>query len=152
MSISQKGAVAQLLIFSAVIAGWLVLFITSGTVFFWLDDTVKMAFYIVAAVGFGLLVLMNAIIAIFARGKKPASDERDKTIWRKASLWATGVSYTFVVVLLLILSIIYMEQGSDVVSVYFPLFIVLIGGVVLVLTQAIAALVYYNRMVSYGEG
>ena len=151
MSISQKGAVAQLFIFSAVIAGWLVLFITNGTVFFWLDDGMKMAFYIMAAAGFALLVVENAVITFIIKRNKPGSDERDKTIWRKASLWATGASYTIVVALLLALSITYMEQGSATVSVYFPLFIVLIGGVVLLLVQAIAALVYYSRMISYGE-
>lgn len=151
MSTSQKGAVAQLLIFSGVIAGWLVLFITNGTVFFWLDDSMQMAFYLVAAAGFAVLVLMNVVIAFFTRGKQSFLDERDKTIWRKASLWATGASYTIVVALLLALSITYMEQGSATVSVYFPLFIVLIGGVSLLLVQAIAALIYYNRMVSYGE-
>jgi len=151
MSISQKGAVAQLLIFSGVLAGWLALFITNGTVFFWLDDGMKMAFYLIAGTGFALLVLMNAMISFFGRGNKPVSDERDKTIWRKASLWATGASYSVVVALLLVLSITYMEQDSTVVSVYFPLFIVLVGGVTLVLTQSIAALIYYNRQVHHEE-
>lgn len=151
MSINQKCAWVQLLIFAAVIVGWSVLFISKGTIFYWQDDSMKMTFYIISGAGFALLVLMNLVVSI--RGSRGAirSDERDKSIWRRASLWATGVSYTVVATLLLVLAITYMNQGSDVISVYFPLFIVVIGGVVLLLTQAITALILYNRKVSYGE-
>ena len=71
----------------------------------------------------------------------------DRAIFRRASLWATGMSYTTVVALLLAVSITYMNQGSDAVSVYFPLFIVLAGGVTLLLTQSITALFLYSRKV-----
>jgi len=108
-------------------------------------------FYIISAIVFGGLVIMNLIVSIFGGRGKLLSDERDKSIWRRASLWATGVSYTIVGILLLVVSITYMNQDSEVISVYFPLFIVLIGGVVLLLTQAITALVLYNRTISYVE-
>jgi hypothetical protein len=151
MSINQKCAFVQLLIFAAVIIGWSVLFISNKTIFYWQDSAMKMIFYIIAAVGFALLVLMNVTVGFLGKRGKLVSDERDKFIWRRASLWATGVSYTVVVALLLVLAIAYMNQSSDMISVYFPLFIILIGGVVLLLTQAIAVLILYNRKVSYGE-
>ncbi|UCE98014.1 MAG: hypothetical protein JSV74_01415 [Dehalococcoidia bacterium] len=151
MSMSQKFAWIQLLIFTAVIIGWSVIFISNGTIFYWQNDSMMITFYIISAIGFGLLVLMNLVASI--RGSRGAmrSDERDKSIWRRASLWATGVSYTIVGTLLLVVAIIYMNQGSDVIPVYFPLFIVLIGGVALLLTQAITALILYGRKVNYGE-
>ena len=151
MSMNQKCAWVQLMIFASVIISWVVIFIVNGTIFYWQDDAMKMIFYIVSAIGFAGLVIMNLIVSIFGGRKKLLSDERDKSIWRRASLWATGVSYTVVGILLLIVAITYMNQGSEVISVYFPLFIVLIGGVVLLLTQAITALILYNRKVSYGE-
>jgi len=151
MSMNQRCARVQLLIFAAVIVGWSVLFISNGTIFYWQDDSMMMTFYIISAIGFALLVLMNLTVSIFGGRGKLLSDERDKSIWRRASLWATGVSYTVVGTLLLVVAITYMNQGSNVISVYFPLFIVLIGGVVLLLTQSITALVLYNRKVSYGE-
>ena len=151
MSMNQKCAWAQLLIFASVIIGWSVLFIANGTVFYWQDDSMKMTFYIISAIGFALLVLMNLTVGIFGGRGKLISDERDKSIWRRASLWATGVSYTVVVTLLLALAITYMNHDIEDISVYFPLFIVFIGGVVLLLTQAITALILYSRKVSYGE-
>ncbi|MFC1846840.1 hypothetical protein ACFLYS_02125 [Chloroflexota bacterium] len=151
MSMNQKCAWAQFLIFASVIVGWSVLFISNRTIFYWQDDAMMMTFYVLSAVGFALLVFMNLTVSIFGGRRKIMSDERDKSIWRRASLWATGVSYTVVGTLLLVLAITYMNQGSDVISVYFPLFIVLIGGVVLLLTQAITAIILYNRKVSYGS-
>ena len=151
MSMNQKCAWVQLMIFSSVIISWVVIFIVNGTIFYWQDDAMKMIFYIISAIGFVGLVIMNLIVSIFGGRGKLLSDERDKSIWRRASLWATGVSYTVVGTLLLVVAITYMNQGSEVVSVYFPLFIVLIGGVVLLLTQAITALILYNRKVRYGE-
>ncbi len=151
MSMNQKTAWAQLLIFASVVIGWSVVFISNGTIFYWQDDTIMMTFYIISALGFGLLVLMNIVVGILGGRGRSMSDERDKSIWRRASLWATGVSYTVVGILLLLVSITYMNQGSNVISVYFPLFIVIIGGVTLLLAQAITALVIYNRKVSYGS-
>ena len=150
MSMNQKCAWGQLLIFASVVVGWLALFAVNGTIFYWQNEAMKMAFYILSAIGFGSLVLMNLTVNLIGKRRGLISDERDKSIWRRASLWATGVSYTVVVALLLVLSITYMNQGSEAVSVYFPLFIVVVGGVVLLLTQAITALILYNRKVSYG--
>ncbi len=151
MSLSQKCAWGQLSIFGAVLIGWLVLFISRGTIFYWQDYSMMMTFYILAGAGFALLVLMNLTVSIRRDRKAVSSDERDRSIFRKALLWATGVSYTVVVALLLVLAITYMNQGSDIIPVYFPLFIVLVGGVTLVLTQAITALVLYSRKVSHDE-
>jgi len=133
------------------VIGWSVVFISNGTIFYWQNDTIMMTFYIISALGFGLLVLMNIVVGILGGRGRSMSDERDKSIWPRASLWATGVSYTVVGILLLLVSITYMNQGSNVISVYFPLFIVIIGGVTLLLAQAITALVIYNRKVSYGS-
>lgn len=151
MSMNQKCAWIQLIIFASVIISWTVIFIVNGTIFYWQNDAMKIIFYIISAIGFAGLVILNLVVSIFGGRKKLISDERDKSIWRRASLWATGVSYTVVGTLLLIVAITYMNQGSEVISVYFPLFIVLIGGVVLLLTQAITALILYNRKVSYGS-
>ena len=149
MSMNQKCAWIQLLIFAAIVVGWSVLFILNGTIFYWQDEAMKMTFYILSAIGFASLVLMNLIVSLLGGHGKILSDERDKSIWRRASLWATGASYTIVVTLLLVLSIIYMNQNVEVISVYFPLFIVIVGGVTLLLTQAITALILYNRQVSH---
>ena len=151
MSMNQRCAWIQFLIFTIVVVGWITLFILNGTIFYWQNESMMMAFYILSAIGFASLVLLNLTASLLGRRGKMMSDERDKSIWRKASLWATGTSYTVVVILLLLLSIIYMNQGSEAISVYFPLFIVIIGGVALLLTQAITAILLYNRKVNYSE-
>jgi hypothetical protein len=151
MSMNQRCAWIQFLIFTIVVVGWITLFILNGTIFYWQNESMMMAFYILSAIGFASLVLLNLTASLLGRRGKMMSDERDKSIWRKASLWATGTSYTVVVTLLLLLSIIYMNQGSEAISVYFPLFIVIIGGVALLLTQAITAILLYNRKVNYSE-
>ena len=151
MSMNQRCAWIQLLIFAMVLVGWIILFVINGTIFYWQDESMMMTFYILSALGFASLVLLNLTVSLLGRRGKIISDERDKSIWRKASLWATGTSYTVVVTLLLLLSIIYMNQGSESISVYFPLLIVIIGGVALLLTQAITAILLYNRKVNYSE-
>lgn len=151
MSTSQKTAWAQLGIFGALVVGWIILFIVNSTIFYWQDDVMKMVFYWLAAAAFAALVVMNIAATIFKSRTKAVTDERDRSIFRKASLWATGTSYTVVVALLLVLAITYMDSGSDTVPVYFPLFIVLVGGVTLLLTQAITALLLYGRKVDYAE-
>lgn len=151
MTISQKCAWAQLGIFGALVIAWLVLFINNGTIFYWQDNTLKMTFYWLCAAAFAALVIMNVSTGILKSRRKEVTDERDRAIFRKASLWATGVSYTVVAALLLALAITYMNGGSETIPVYFPLFIVIIGGVTLLLTQAITALLLYGRKVDYGE-
>ncbi len=151
MSLSQKCVWGQLGIFGGLVIGWLVLFISRGTIFYWQDESMMSIFYILSGSAFSLLVIMN-LWASFGRNRhEVSSDERDKSIFRKASLWATGISYTVVAVLLLVVAIIYMNLEKDAIPVYFPLFIVLIGGVTLLLTQAITALILYNRKVYHGE-
>ena len=151
MTISQKTAWAQLAIFGALVIGWVVLFTINGTVFYWQDETMKMTFYWLCAAAFAALVIMNITASILKGRLKAATDERDRMILRKASLWATGVSYSFVAALLLALAITYMNSGSETVPVYFPFFIVIIGGVTLLLTQAITALLLYGRKVNHAE-
>jgi len=151
MTISQKCAWAQLWIFGALVIAWLMLFIYNGTIFYWQDNTFKMTFYWLCAAAFAALVIMNVSAGILKSHRKEVTDERDRAIFRKASLWATGVSYTVVAALLLALAITYMNGNSETIPVYFPLFIVIIGGVTLLLTQAITALLLYGRKVNYGE-
>jgi len=148
---SQKTAWAQLGIFGGLIAAWIVLFIINGTIFYWQDNTMQMVFYWLSAAAFAALVIMNIVVSILKNHAKAVTDERDRSIFRKASLWATGTSYTVVVALLLVLAITYMNGGSSSVPVYFPLFIVLVGGVTLLLTQAVTALLLYGRKVDYAE-
>jgi hypothetical protein len=150
MSISQKLAWGQLIIFGGLLIGWLVLFISRGTIFYWQDDSMMNTFYILSGAAFALLVIMNLWVSIRRSQRQVAVDERDRSIFRRASLWATAISYTAVAALLLAVAIIYMNQGNDAIPVYFPLFIVLIGGVTLLLTQAITALILYRRKVSHG--
>ena len=151
MSLGQKCVWGQLVIFGGLVIGWLVLFITRGTIFYWENESMKIIFYVLSGSAFILLVLMN-LWASFGRNRKElTSDERDKSIFRKASLWATGVSYTVIASLLLIVAITYMSLEKETIPVYFPLFIVLIGGVTLLLTQAITALILYHRKVRHGE-
>jgi hypothetical protein len=151
MSMSQKCAWAQLGIFGALVIAWLVLFIDNGSIFYWQDNTFKMTFYWLCAAAFAALVIMNISTGILKSRRKEVTDERDRAIFRKASLWATGVSYTVVAALLLALAITYMNGNSETIPVYFPLFIVIVGGVTLLLTQAITALLLYGRKVDYGE-
>ena len=151
MSLSQKCVWGQLVIFGGLVIGWLVLFISRGTIFYWQNESMMMIFYALSGSAFGLLVIMN-LWASFGRNRKQiTSDERDKSIFRKASLWATGISYTVVALLLLAVAITYMNLEKETISVYFPLFIVLIGGVTLLLTQAVAALILYNKKVRHDE-
>ncbi len=151
MTISQKCAWAQLGIFGALVIAWLALFIDNGTIFYWQDNTFKMTFYWLCAAAFAALVIMNVSTGILKNRRKEVTDERDRAIFRKASLWATGVSYAVVAALLLALAITYMNGNSETIPVYFPLFIVIVGGVTLLLTQAITALLLYGRKVNYGE-
>lgn len=145
MTVSQKTAWVQLAIFGALVIGWVVLFTVNGTIFYWQDETMKMTFYWLCAAAFAALVVMNIVASILKKHFKAVTDERDKAIFRKASLWATGVSYSIVAALLLALAITYMESGSETIPLYFPLFIVIVGGVTLLLTQAITALIAYRR-------
>jgi hypothetical protein len=151
MSVSQKTAWVQLGIFGVLVIGWLALFLANGTIFYWQDNTMKMTFYWLCAAAFAGLVIMNIVASILKNRTKAVTDERDKAIFRKASLWATGTSYTVVVALLLVLAISYMNGGSETVPVNFPLFIVIVGGVTLILTQAITALTMYGRKVNHAE-
>jgi len=149
MPISQKTAWAQLAIFGLAVIGWVVLFSINGTIFYWQDNAMKMTFYWLCAAAFSALVVMNIVAVILKNRLKAVTDERDRSIFRKASLWATGVSYSVVAALLLALAIVYMDGGSETIPVYFPLFIVIVGGVTLILTQAITALLLYGRKVSH---
>jgi hypothetical protein len=149
MTISQKTAWAQLAIFGVVVIGWVVLFSINGTIFYWQDNAMKMTFYWLCAAAFAALVIMNIVAGILKSRLKAVTDERDRSIFRKASLWATGVSYSVVAALLLALAITYMERGSETIPVYFPLFIVIVGGVTLILTQAITAILLYGRKVNH---
>jgi hypothetical protein len=151
MSLGQKCVWGQLIIFSGLVIGWLVLFISRGTIFYWQNESMMMIFYILSGSAFVLLVMMN-LWASFGRNRKEiTSDERDKSIFRKASLWATGISYTVVASLLLAVAITYMNLEKETIPVYFPLFIVLVGGVILLLTQAIVAIILYSQKVHHGE-
>jgi archaellum biogenesis protein FlaJ (TadC family) len=98
---------------------------------------------IFGALFIGWLTLL--IMGLIQKTKKEITDERDKSIFRRASLWAAGISYSVVVILLLVLSITYMNRSSNTVPVNFPLLIVITGGATLVLTQAATALVLYGR-------
>ncbi len=149
MPISQKTAWAQLVIFGLAVIGWVVLFSINGTIFYWQDNAMKMTFYWLCAAAFSALVVMNIVAVILKNRLKAVTDERDRSIFRKVSLWATGVSYSVVAALLLALAIVYMDGGSETIPVYFPLFIVIVGGVTLILTQAITALLLYGRKVSH---
>jgi len=151
MSLNQKCACGQLVIFGGLVIGWLVLFITRGTIFYWQNESMMMIFYILSGSAFILLIIMN-LWASFGRNRKEVtSDERDKSIFRRASLWATGVSYTVIASLLLTVAITYMNLEKEYIPVYFPLFIVLVGGVTLLLTQAVVALILYSQKVRHGE-
>ena len=151
MTISQKTACLQLVIFGLLVISWVVLFSINGTIFYWQDETMKMTFYWLCATAFIALVVMNIVAVIFKNRLKAVTDERDKSIFRKASLWATGVSYSVVAVLLLVLAIVYMNNNNETLPIYFPLFIVIIGGVTLLLTQAITALLLYGRKVNHAD-
>ena len=100
-----------------------------------------MTFYSLDAAGFGAFVGMQVSSGIYKSYSKTATDERDAVVSRKSWLWAAGTSFSVVIALLVVLTATYMKDGSETISVYFPQFVILTGGVILVLTQAIAAVV-----------
>jgi hypothetical protein len=151
MSISQKVACAQVGIFGALVIGWVTLFIINGTILYWQDETMKMIFYWLNLAAFVILVGMYVAAGMMKSYTKTAVDERDKAIYRKALLWATSISYSVVIALLVVLTAVYMNNDSEAISVYFPQFLILTGGVTLVLTQAIASLILYGRGVNHAE-
>ena len=152
MSINQKTAWIQLTIFGALLIAWAVLFAFNGTIYYWEDEGMKNTFYYLSAGAFAVLVGMNTTVTLATRRRPNASDERDRAIIRRASLWAASVSYTIVAGLLLALSISFMNRGLDNIPVYFPLFIVLCGGALLLLVQALVAVILYGRKVNHAGG
>lgn len=150
MSISQKTAWIQLIIFSLLFIGWGILFAVNGTIFFWRDDSVKDIFYYTCAGAFAVLFGLNLTVGLATAGRNALNDERDRLIFRTASFWAVVISLVMVLVALLAVSITYMNRDSAAISVYFPLFIVLVGASLLMLVQAIASVVLYGRKLRYG--
>ena len=150
MTISQKTAWTQTAVFAVLVVGWAVLFLWNGTVFYWQDDTMKMTFYWMNAAALTLFFILQVISAILKRNSKAGVDERDTAIFRRATLWATGMSYSVVIALLIVLAAVYMEKENASLSIYFPPFIVITGWVTLSLTQPIAALIMYGRKVNHG--
>ncbi len=150
MSISQKTAWIQLSIFSLLIITWAVLFGINGTVFFWQDETVKDVFYYTCAGAFAVVFGLNLTVGIATRGRSVLNDERDRAVFRGASYWAAGITLVLVLAALVALTIVYMNRDSATVSVYFPLFIVLVACAVLMLVQALASVIIYARGVHHG--
>ena len=150
MSISQKTAWIQLSIFSLLIITWAVLFGINGTVFFWQDETVKDVFYYTCAGAFAVVFGLNLTVGIATRGRSVLNDERDRAVFRSASYWAAGTTLMLVLAALVALTIVYMNRDSATVSVYFPLFIVLVACAVLMLVQALASVIIYARGVHHG--
>ena len=150
MSISQKTAWIQLSIFSLLIITWAVLFGINGTVFFWQDETVKDVFYYTCAGAFAVVFGLNLTVGIATRGRSVLNDERDRTVFRSAFYWAAGITLVLVLAALVALTIVYMNRESTTVSVYFPLFIVLVACAVLMLVQALASVIIFARGVHHG--
>lgn len=150
MSISQKTAWIQLVIFGLMFLGWIILFAVNGTIFFWEDAGMKDIFYYTCAGAFAILFGLNLTVSLATRGRTALNDERDKTIFRMASIWAAGLTLTLILVALLVLSIVYMDLDSPTIPVYFPLFIVLAGGAFLMFSQAVASVICYGRTVRHG--
>jgi len=152
MSISQKTAWIQLAIVGVLVIAWVVLFAVNGTIYYWNDESMKNAFYYMSAGAFAVFVGMNTTVTLATRRRANLNDERDRAIFRRASLWAVSISYTIVAGLLLASSISFMNGGFDSIPVYFPLFIVLCGGVLLLLVQALVAVILYGRKVNHAGG
>jgi hypothetical protein len=150
MTISQKTAWVQSIIFAALIIGWGVLFLRNGTIFYWQDEAMKMTFLWMNAAALAIFVIMQVFTAISKGRAKAAVDERDRAVFRRATLWAVGISYSVVIALLVIVAAVYMEKGNTDISVYLPLFIVFTGWLALSLAQPIAALIMYGRKVNHG--
>ena len=149
MSISQKTAWIQLVILGALAIAWATLFAVKGTVYYWEDEAMKTLFYYLAAGAFAVLVGMNTTVILATRRRSHLSDERDRAVFRRASLWAAGVSYTFVAALLLAVGLAFMNRGLDSIPVSFPVFIVICGVALLLLVQALAAVILYARKVDH---
>ena len=149
MSISHKTAWIQLIIFSLLFIAWGILFAVNGTIFFWQNDPVKDIFYYSCAGAFAILFGLTLTVSIATHGRNALNDERDRLIFRTASFWATSISLVIVMIMLLSVSITYMNRDSAAVPVYFPLFIVLVGAALLMLTQAIASVIMYGRMLRH---
>ena len=147
MSINQKRFWAQLGIFVALVVGWIALSFNNGTVLYWQNSNMTMTFYWLLAAAFAMLVIMNVTLGIIQKMRKEIMDERDKIINRKASLWATGVSYALVIILLLVIYITNTAGENELISTNFSISIVIVGGVTLLITQAATALIMYGRQI-----
>lgn len=150
MSISQKTAWVQLIIFALLVIIWAVLFGVNGTVFYWQDDGMKDIFYYTCAGAFAIVFGLNVTLSVAARGRTALNDERDRSIFRTASFWAASVALTLVLISLVLLTIVSTERGSVTVSVYFPFSIALAGAVIVMLTQAIVSVVLYRKGIRHG--
>ena len=150
MSISQKTAWIQLVIFTLLLAGWAVLFVINGTIFFWEDAGMKDTFYYSCAGAFAIMFGLNLTVSLATRGRNALNDERDRAIFRTASFRAAVITLVLVLVALLALTIVYMEQDVAGISVYFPLFIVLAAAAVMMFVQACASVILYGKAVHYG--
>ena len=76
MTLRQKCAWGQLVIFGATLIGWLVLFTTNGTIFYWQNDSMMMTFYAISGTAFVLLVLMNILVTLRRNHTEVTMDER----------------------------------------------------------------------------
>ena len=144
MSLNQKRAWGNIIVWSSCLASSAAILALNGTAFFWQDDFLKNTFYAVtgAAVA-GWLVMM---LVVWTRRPKSemAADERDAEIMSRVNSAAGPIAMTAVALTALVLMIIYLEDRNSVISAYFLIYITLVNVVVYWLAQGIITLVAYR--------
>ncbi len=145
MTINQKRAWGNIIVWGIYLAVSAVVLILNGTFFFWQDDSLRNTFYAVtgaAVIGWFIMIL---ITWLRKTQTKITSDERDTVIMNRVNSAAGPIAMTAVALTALILMVIYLEDKNSVISPYFLIYITLINIVVYWLAQGIITLVAYRR-------
>ena len=145
MSPSQKMAWGNLIVWGAYLVVMAIVLAINGTIFFWQEDSLRNAFYVITGAAIVAFIIMMLVVWI---GKSKAGvtiDERDNEIMNRVNTLVGPIAMTAVAVTALVLMIVYLEDKNSVISPYFLIYITMINVVVYWLAQAIYTLVAYRR-------
>lgn len=145
MSLNQKRAWGNIIVWGLYLTVLAIVFALNGTVFFWQDDSLKNIFYAVTGAAVVGWLVMMLVVWLTASRSKITTDERDNVISSRANSLAGPIAMTAVAVTSLALMIVYLEDKSSVMSPYFLIYITMMNVVVYWLAQGIITLVAYRR-------
>ena len=145
MSLNQKRAWGNIIVWCSYIVALAIILIINGTVFFWQVDSLRNTFYAITGAA---IVAWFIMISIIWKGKSRTTvtnDERDNEIMSRVNAAAGPIAMTAVAVASLVLAIIYVKDRNSVMSPYFLFYITMINVVVYWLAQAINTLMAYRH-------